>query len=411
VKRVLSFVPAWLIMVALQCMPISAQPRTQPLVRTLPADSVSTLGIEVSDSAAYAVVRSDLLTRPSSRERDVRSFWIDLGVGRILNTTITLEDVTRGQYSWSGRIRGVSSSKVVFIATSDSSFIGTVQVGDSIFQISQVRDSVHTIQKLQQSNFPEELPPDTPARTPAREGSEAVSDALELANCSPVNVDILVVYTSRANTDATTGNQPDIRDRAKLAVGQANAALRDSKIPHQFSLVGVVEVPYNFEGDIRRDLERLRVVGDGFLDEVHALRDQTKADIVSLWVSGASACGLGYLLRDLQPTHAFNVVRYDCATFPYSFTHEVGHNLGLDHDRNNSQPPGGIEPFSFGYQDPGGAFRTVEAYQRGCDGKCDRQLLFSTPQVSFLGKPAGVALVADNASSARKTMCVAARWR
>ena len=42
-----------------------------------------------------------------------------------------------------------------------------------------------------------------------------------------------------------------------------------------------------------------------------------------------------------------------------SYAHEVGHNQGLHHDPASSGGSVGSYSYAYGYQDPGGAFRTV----------------------------------------------------
>src|SRR5262249_10303608 len=145
--------------------------------------------------------------------------------------------------------------------------------------------------------------------------------------------------------------------------------------------------------------ERLRQPADGFMDNVHTLRDTSGADVVALLVERASYCGVGYLMQTPSyafADYAFGVVLRSCATGNYSFGHELGHIMGSDHDQSHSSG-GGSYPYSFGYQAPNRAFRDVMAYD--CPGGCPRVLHFSNPDVNYLGQPTGVKDRADNARS------------
>jgi hypothetical protein len=89
----------------------------------------------------------------------------------------------------------------------------------------------------------------------------------------------------------------------------------------------------------------------------------------------------------------------------YTFAHEMGHNMGSQHDRANAGASTGAYSYSYGYQDPNRAFRTIMAYN--CASGCPRINYWSNPAVSYNGKPTGVAdeadTSADNAHSLNNT--------
>ena len=86
-----------------------------------------------------------------------------------------------------------------------------------------------------------------------------------------------------------------------------------------------------------------------------------------------------------------------------TFTHEIGHNLGLRHDRYVNSPANAIYPYAFGYVnkkafEPDASiesrWRTVMAYNDRCYDSvivnCRRLLRFSNPDQTHLGDPLGV---------------------
>ena len=88
-------------------------------------------------------------------------------------------------------------------------------------------------------------------------------------------------------------------------------------------------------------------------------------------------------------SNAFNVVDRTCAAGNLSYAHELGHNMGLQHDPNNASSSPAY-PYAYGYQHPAGAFRTVMAYP--CPtGACPRLMYFANPSVSYSGMPTGTA--------------------
>ena len=126
-----------------------------------------------------------------------------------------------------------------------------------------------------------------------------------------------------------------------------------------------LEVSYSeafFDWDIT--LDRLQGTNDGFMDQVHPLRDAHQADLVVLLVNDGEFCGLGYLMETPAKSFApwgFSLVNWECATGNYSLAHEMGHNMGSEHDRANAGGLGSYS-YSFGYQAPDRSFRTIMAY-------------------------------------------------
>ncbi|XP_059085235.1 uncharacterized protein LOC131882184 [Tigriopus californicus] len=69
-------------------------------------------------------------------------------------------------------------------------------------------------------------------------------------------------------------------------------------------------------------------------------------------------CGLAYVG---DPQLPFGLSKRDCAISTYAFSHELGHNLGCYHDRENS-PNADPNDYGFGYWIPGTGHRTLMAY-------------------------------------------------
>jgi hypothetical protein len=111
--------------------------------------------------------------------------------------------------------------------------------------------------------------------------------------------------------------------------------------------------------------------------------------------------------------YAFSVVARLCATGNYTFGHELGHNMGLKHDRINDNSPG-VFAHSHGYVDDLHDFRDIMGTQASCPS-CIRRQNFSNPNVNFNGHPTGVPQgspqSADAAASLNAVALTVANWR
>ncbi len=141
-----------------------------------------------------------------------------------------------------------------------------------------------------------------------------------------VTIDVAVVYTPIARERA--GGIAAIEADIDLMVAETNQVYYAASGVHQrLALVARVEVPYTESGDTAKDLFRLADPSDGQLDEVHDLRDAVGADLVHLVVGEGAGDGIA-----LQ-NGAFSVSKTYGAARPGVFAHELGHSMGLLHDR------------------------------------------------------------------------------
>ena len=218
-----------------------------------------------------------------------------------------------------------------------------------------------------------------------------------------VTIDVAVVYTPAARE--ATGGVAEIEALIDLMVAETNQAYAASGMHHRLALVGRSEVPYDETGDSLLDLRRFAHPSDGHMDEAHALRGRVGADLVHLIVDAdkADVGGIAYLAG------AFGLTVH--LGGGAVFAHELGHNMGLRHDRYTSGRVGRtrLDP-AFGYVNPAGAaagavrssrWRTVMAYNRQCTDAyavCSRLLRFSNPRQSFNGAPLGVPFTDGSAS-------------
>lgn len=411
------------------------------LMKTVGREQVPQALRDLADeNAVVAVKASELLSSHSATQR----FLVDLGSGHVFVTLLTRRIVRNGQVEWSGTLTGKADSRILLIATTGGAIFGIAQSGDSIFHISQLQGQYHRISFTLQSSLPEDRimssaadtianapdappPPPTPASpAPPADSSTAARDEAPLpplAECNaPVTVNVLVLYTQAAQRSATKSLALGVDSLALIAVGQANDALDRSGVQHTVALAGVVQVPYSEAGDDSIDMVRITDATTEIGSLARRLRREYSADVVSLWIGEGlpGSCGIGWIVRNpaQEQRKRFHVVAARCATTSYSFVHELSHTFGLTHNREESRDSPGAEPWAYGYVARTRRLSTVEAYRRGClsdTGQpvaCTRILQLSNPHNDGMGIDYAVdpAHAAMSAVTARKTMCLVARW-
>ena len=206
------------------------------------------------------------------------------------------------------------------------------------------------------------------------------------------SIDVAVFYTPGARRQA--GGNAEIETMIDLWVAETNQAYQDSGVNQQIGLAAREEADYEVENRNRAlALDRLRDSSDGYMDEVHEIRDRTGADLVHLIADGTGPAGIAHT------PGAFGVTCASCDAS--TFAHELGHNMGLWHDRYLDASSGDL-PYSYGYVNQrafaGSApessrWRTIMAYNSQCDDagfSCDNIMRFSNPNQTWLGDPLGV---------------------
>ena len=290
---------------------------------------------------------------------------------------------------------------------------GTVFADNRSFEISLDADGLYSVIELDPAAFPTDDPIVPGAAGAALEvPAGPLDDAPVVASAqgSPVQIDAMIVWTSQA--EAAAGGRVAMESLALGSVENANLIYANSGVNAQLRLVYAARVNSpETPGDISGDLGALRAAGDGRFDEVHSLRTQYGADVVTLLgegYRGAGSCGIGYVMTSVGAafaSYAFNVVDRTCAGANLSYAHEVGHNQGLNHDPANAGNVTPAFPYAYGYQSPSGYFRTVMAY-----GGATRIPYFSSSTLQYSGLPIGNS-GQDNARALSATVSTVAAFK
>lgn len=319
------------------------------------------------------------------------------------------EEKSDGTFIWEGRIEGQPKSRATLVAKGNV-VVGNIYTEEGIYEIRSGGSGVHTVQLIDPADMAEDrhaAPPVSGTRSFAPDFSTTRTEEM-------VTIDMLFFYTDAVVR--ATGAFEVLNATINLMVREANETFTNSNIPLQLRVAGIRSTTYDDSGDLYTDIQAITDTSSRVASrEIHPVRDELQADIVTLLVKSADACGMGWQIGpenyDDFEGNAFNVVDVDCAS-NYVLAHEIGHNLGAGH--NPSDQPEEWAPrynYSYGYQDPQGDFRTVMAYQCPNNEDCPRIPYFSNPHLRFDGQAMGVTNQYDNTRTIMRTRELAAYWR
>jgi hypothetical protein len=251
-------------------------------------------------------------------------------------------------------------------------------------------------------------------------GAGGTTAATATATSGKTDIDVLVLYGP--GLESRLGSAQALA-RIQHLVALANQSYVDSKVDINLRLVKAVKLDALADNNSNSQALSDLAAGRGVFAQVPALRQQYGADLVTVvrpfHLNGQGRnCGVGYIGgyggRPISgySAYGYSVVsdgtdvegsRYYCTD--YTFTHELGHNMGSMHDRATVTSQGGgsgAYPYSFGYG-LSGQFGTIMSYISPVVGK------FSNPNLATCGngQACGVASsssqAADNALSLNNT--------
>jgi hypothetical protein len=317
-----------------------------------------------------------------------------------------------GITSWSGGIIGEKGT-VTGVVVGGVTHINVASVDHGTYEVHSTPEGDYVVDEAGTPPGADDVVlPGRPGRAEAHDdGTEArpQRDSADTATTgrapvaaadAPDTIDIAIVYP--AALVAQMGQAP-MEAQFALGIAQTNEAFASSGVATRVRLVGTRQVAATQSSDLVTNLKALGTPGDGTFDEAQQLREETHADLVSLWLAGSvpggAACGIAYLGGtdpQYDPEHAAWSVVYAaaCATEFRAFAHEVGHNLSGHHDAGASQPPTDGKPYARGYVDVAARTITVMAYYDQCvrqQVNCTRIGYFSNPNVAYNGRAQGTA--------------------
>lgn len=333
-------------------------------------------------------------------------FFVSLPDGVSYEVVRTLQqEKGNNQFGWIGHASDDPRSRAVF-GVSGEAVAGTLSYKGKLFRLEPRANGSHILSEIKPTDPAPELDP-IPVADTALILADPGSTYMAAADSNGAVIDVLVAYTPAIRALYGTAGAEAL---VLQAVAEANQAYANSGMSTRLNLVHSVQTNYVESGNMTTDLGRLRSTTDGYMDELHTLRNTYGADLVSLIENEPQYCGIAYRMATLSASFAssaFNVVHHSCATGYYSFAHEIGHNQGAHHDAANGS--GAIFPYAYGYLDPNNKFRSIMAYN--CPGGCTRIGHFSNAEILYGGVPTGYSGVAENADAIDNTAATVASFR
>ncbi len=265
--------------------------------------------------------------------------------------------------------------------------------GDS-YTVEYCGDGIHVMKQLDVENLgenvgeenddEEEITPgfrrsNSRAINPAEDGEEDRMDMVEYS--------IKIYYTPQFA--AVTA---DIEGYVEQVIQETNQGYFDSKVPLRAKVLCIEEATIN---DMPLSSDQLSAFKNmkGSNAELRGT-----ADVAVLLVKSFDACGRGYV-NSIRSGYTLSVATKNCALGYYSFGHEIGHNIGLMHNKEVSTNR--YYEDGHGYLIEKGShytgYRTILAYY--ASGHSTRVNYYSNPDVIYprTGTPTGKVGVANNA--------------
>jgi len=260
------------------------------------------------------------------------------------------------------------------------------RMDDRLYRLVPLDDGQHLLIRVDETRLPPSHAQATAASAAPRHQAGTGTPA-----AAPSVIRVLVA----ASAEAAAGYPGDLRALAELSIAESNRTYDNSGLAMRLELAAFRQSTYLESRNMSLDVRRLVAPADGYLDELHEVRDRVGADVGMLMLDRAASCGEAAEIGADAAT-AFAAVLVDCATGQYTFAHEIGHLGGARHDLRRD-PATSPYPFGHGYwyQPPRAlGWRTVMSYD--CPTGCRRIPYWSSPTLRHEGVPVGNAAEADN---------------
>ncbi len=403
------------------------KPAAVPKSTQVPEMLASPVAVEMDFAALAAATVGSTLDAPLPNGRAV---------------TIRIDRTERhanGDVSWFG--------KVLDPLREDLDAIGTTGISGTFAQIDTpegtwgIVPSAHGHEWLFDKTVAEQALPlpqrmddaRVPPNRPLVARAKAICPAVSGMPAPQVTIDVMAVITP--DFVSTHGGAGGAETRLNNIFANMNAYFAASNIAITYRRVATMNAAYQAASTLNDDdsvaLDAITANSGAFVN-VEAIRNFYGADMVALFrgpknTTGNSISGVAWVNGDQNggmsswdAQNMYSVIgdwTFPSATLP---AHEMGHNLGNNHDRPNAGTGAGTTPYAFGHfvcgagasslcgsagiNNAGTGFGTIMAYERPTVAKfASPSLMCQGTQSGALAAPCGVDNLQDDV---RSTNCV-----
>lgn len=149
---------------------------------------------------------------------------------------------------------------------------------------------------------------------------------------SAATIKVFVAYTP------AVAQNYNVSTLINQCISTTNTAYQFSLVSSTIELASSAQLTYTESGNSVTDVNRFMTNNDGYMDEIHSLRNQYQADICVLLVNTLDNRGYAASIGS-EFSNAFYVVKASAAVSNYSFPHELGHLFGCRHDSDTGTTP------------------------------------------------------------------------
>jgi hypothetical protein len=351
-----------------------------------------------------------------------KSLTLNMGDDKLLGAvTDRIEKRSATDFTWFGKIPRLAQRGDAVLVVKDGSVTGFVRAGDQLYEVVPLGGKRHAIIHVDQTKFPpdegfdpekiERFQKEMEERSRGGSSSRFMERDEQPEAGKTYTVRAIIAYTPLAVN--VSGSKDALEGKIRAAVQDSNQSYVNSSIHAKLEIAHLYQTNYVETGKSEEDLQRFVTKGDGYMDEVHKLRIQHRADVgVVIVGKSRDLCGLAAAIG-AKPDDAFCLVVCNCLA-RLTLPHEIGHLMGARHNWE-------IDPMwdkqkesnrGFWYKGitPQESWATVMSY--GCpQGGCARVPYWSNPDVAVAGVPTGSDDCCNNVATVNKRVVEMSKFR
>jgi hypothetical protein len=324
----------------------------------------------------------------------------------------SVERMPDGMVVWTGHVVGQAGSSVSLVLN-QGRITGDIFVDGHAYKIQTTKDAqVHQVIEVDEAAYAhgptrhmaKKTNPDQDGPMAGLAQSAKSSAVIQSASAAPTTIPIIFAYTATVAANAAAAGQ-DVRAAIQNAASIVNTVWQNSGVNVTVTPIivaadsSITDDAGLLLGDHLNYLSGFYAASNTGYAKLRQLRDANGAELVQLIIAGSDtdpSCGVAFvpdrpITWDGQ-TLTYSTVRYSC--IGSTNAHEIGHNMGLNHDRTTDNITD-QSVYNVGYYDPIALTRDVMSYSNPCP-RCKAQRLYSSPSLTVNGAPLGIAAGGTN---------------